>query len=370
MNDLQPQPLILDLRPLIPALPTPILHSVTDVLCSHADKVAQSMNALRRWLRIGLRLLGPALLVYFLLTVDLGLVLQTLVNADVGMVALALVLAVPFIFFKGLRWQQILRAWHIDLPLWHAVEIYSIGIFAGMVTPGQAGDAIKAWYVRQGGHPLSVGLASVVIDRLFDVGVTALLAATGLYFFWDILPGGKLANILVVLALLGAAFAGLLVAGSRRLRTLVLQRILPRITPAALHSHTDMLATLHLTPRQITQLTAITLAGLFWTYVRIYCLFLALDVQIGLGPFIALVAVLALLQATSPGGIGTRDAALVYVLGALLQISREQATAQALALSALLLLLNFEHVLIGFLLSLRHPLAQARQEDVRLEAEL
>jgi len=328
------------------------------------------MKTLRRLAQIGLRLLGPALLIYFLFTVDLRLVGRTLANADIAMVAWALVLAVPFLVFKGLRWQQILRAWGIALPLWTATNIYSIGIFAGMVTPGQAGDAVKAWYLRKRGHPLGVGLASVVIDRLFDVGVIALLAATGLYFFWDILPGGKLANILVLVGLLGAALVGVLLVGNRQLRSLLIERWLPRITPAALRQHTDALADLHLTPRQLIVVLLLTIGGLVWTYVRLYCLFLSLDVRIGAGPFIALVAVLALLQATSPGGIGTRDAALVYVLGALLAVSREQATAQALALSALLLLLNMEHVVIGFVLSLRQPLGSARGNEGQLEADL
>jgi len=320
-------------------------------------------------LRWGLRLLGPALLVYFLLTVDLRLLAQTLANADAPMIAWALVLAVPFLVFKALRWQQILRAWGINLPLWTATEIYSIGIFAGMVTPAQAGDALKAWYLRKRGHPLGVGLASVVVDRLFDVLLTALLAATGLYFFWDILPGGRLANILVVVGLLGAALMGVLLAGNQRLRSLLIERIVPRITPAALRTHTDALASLHLTPRQLIVVLLLTIGGLFWTYLRLYCLFTALDVHIGLGPFIALAAVLAMLQATSPGGIGTRDAALVYVLSALLAVTREQATAQALALSALLLLLNLEHVVIGFVLSLRNPLGAGQANEGHLEAD-
>ena len=175
-----------------------------------------------------------------------------------------------------------------------------------------------------------MGLTSVVIDRLFDVGVTALLTATGLHFFGDILPGGKLANIAVLVGLLGAALVGMLLVGNQRLRRLVIERWVPRITPAALRTPTDALADLHLTPRQLILILLLTIGGLVWTYVLLYCLFVALDVRIGLGPFIALVAVLALLQATSPGGIGTRDAALVYVLGALLQVSREQATAQTL----------------------------------------
>lgn len=325
------------------------------------------MNVVRPLARIALRLLGPALLIYFLLTADLRLVFDTLARANLNLVLVALLLAIPFIVLKGLRWQYILRAWHIDLSLIKATELYSIGLFAGLVTPGQAGDLLKAWYLRKRGHPLSIGLTSVVIDRLFDVGITALLAATGLYFFWDILPGGRIANVLVLVALLGATAFGLLIVANRRLRSVLVQRVAARLLPAAVRTSTDTIASLHLTPRQIGVITLLTIAGLFWTYVRLYCLFFAVDVQIGLGPFIALVAVLALLQATSPGGIGTRDAALVYVLGALLDVSRDQATAQALALSALLLLINLEHVLIGFLLSLRHPLSEAQPDIDRKE---
>jgi uncharacterized membrane protein YbhN (UPF0104 family) len=99
-----------------------------------------------------------------------------------------------------------------------------------------------------------------------------------------------------------------------------------------------------------------------WTYIRIYILFLALDTPIPIGPFIALVAILSIVGAASPGGVGTRDLTMVLVLSAVLNIPPEQATVRALSLSTLLLLLNIENVLIGFLYSLRYPLAEARQE--------
>jgi uncharacterized protein (TIRG00374 family) len=322
------------------------------------------MPSVRSLLRWGLRLLGPALLFYFLLTTDLRLVWRTLLDADSGLVLLSLALVAPFLLLKAVRWQLILRAWRIRIPLREAVALYCIGIFLGAVTPGQAGDAVKAWYLRKRGTPLSAGLASVVVDRLFDVGITALLAATGIYFFWTILPGGKLVNVLVVVGLLAAVLGGLAVAGNRRLRSLVLQRVIPRIAPKLVHERlgSDVLAALHLTPPQIVIITMVTLSGLVWTYIRIYILFLAINTPIALGPFIALVAILALVQIASPGGVGTRDVTLVYVLGSLLQMSQEQAVARALSLSALLLLLNLENIVIGFLFSLRYPLEYVPQE--------
>lgn len=330
------------------------------------------MSRLRPLLRYGLRLLGPALLIYFLFTIeDPLLIWQTLRDTDLWLFALSVILVIPFFLLKGARWQYILRAWGISLPLGEATALYVIGIFLGVVTPGQAGDAVKAWYVRKRGYPLSTGLASVVVDRLFDVGVMGLLAASGLYFFWDILPGGRLLNVLVVAGLLLAVIVGLLLAGSRRLREVVFGRVVPRLMPRALKAKFDErfapaaaggVHNLHLTPRDIAVITALTIAGLAWTFIRVYLIFLAVDTVLPLGPFIALVAILALVQPATPGGVGGRDAALVIVLSALLQIDRDQAVARALSLSALLLLLNVENVLIGFALSLRYPLADMRQE--------
>ena len=336
------------------------------------------MKQLRPVLRLGLRLLGPLLLVYFLFTIDdPSLIWQTLRNVNPWLFGLSILLVVPFFLLKGARWQYILRAWGVPLPLGEATALYVIGIFLGVVTPGQAGDAVKAWYVRKHGYPLSTGLASVVVDRLFDVGVMGLLAASGLYFFWDILPGGRLLNVLVVAGLLLAVLVGLTLAGSSRLRTLVFERVLPRLLPRSLKAKlnerlasgaTGGVRALHLAPRDIALVTALTIAGLAWTFIRVYLLFLAVDTHIPIGPFIALVAILSLVQPATPGGVGGRDAALVLVLSALLQIDRDQAVARALSISVLLLLLNVENVLIGFVLSLRYPLTDMQQEALAEQA--
>jgi uncharacterized membrane protein YbhN (UPF0104 family) len=178
-----------------------------------------------------------------------------------------------------------------------------------------------------------------------------------------------LLNVVVVAGLLIAVVLGLLLATSRGLRTLLLERVLPRLIPNTIKtkfrerwSNNGGLSELHLTPAQLGIITLLTIAGLVWTFLRIYLLFLALDTPIAIGPFIALVAILALIQPATPGGVGGRDAALVIVLSSLLQIDRDQAVARALSLSALLLLLNLENVLIGFLLSLRYPLTEMQQE--------
>ena len=71
-------------------------------------------------------------------------------------------------------------------------------------------------------------------------------------------------------------------------------------------------------------------------------------------------ALISILQALpiSFSGVGVRDAILIAVL-ANFNYSRDV----ALSLSALFLLVNLEHIIVGFLVSLRYPLGQAPPSD-------
>jgi hypothetical protein len=59
-----------------------------------------------------------------------------------------------------------------------ALRIYLVGAFVGTATPGRVGDIVKAYYVR-GRKPtggLTSGIATVVYDRLLDLGQIGALA--------------------------------------------------------------------------------------------------------------------------------------------------------------------------------------------------
>ena len=125
------------------------------------------------------------------------------------------------------------------------------------------------------------------------------------------------------------------------------------------------LAQLSLRPGPAAKLLLASVTSAASTMLRIYLLFLAL--QLGNVPLLAIIsstALIAILQALpiSFSGIGVRDAILIAVL------ARYGYTAElALILSALFLLLNIEHMLIGFLVSLRYPLGA--QPDASLSGE-
>lgn len=315
------------------------------------------MKKLLPWL---LRLLGPALLVAFLLNADLGQLWATLRGAQVWPIVLSLLLMPPFVMIKSWRWARILREMGLGLDLWTACMLYTVGLFYGATTPGQAGDLLKAVYLRDRGQPLAPAMLSVVLDRLFDLLVMAALATIGIFALGRLLPSRELQGLLV--ALMGgglAAMTVLLVA--RGPREWALTAALPRVAPgltASLGRWNSQLSGLALRPGPVAVLGAASLISAGFTFLRLWLLFLALGLdRVPLYVVVGASALIAVLQVLpiSIAGVGIRDTVLIAIL-----LPYGYSAEQAITLSALFLLLNLQHILVGFIVSFWYPLAPGR----------
>jgi glycosyltransferase 2 family protein len=284
-----------------------------------------------------LRLLGVMLLVALVLIfkIDLGKTAALIAHADLLLVALAVLFFVPFLAAKTLRWQVILRDLNIPISFGEAIKLYALGLGAGMMTPGQVGDAVKVAYLHERG--LGRALLSVLLDRLWDVLVLLLLAGSGAFLFWQQLEGEW-----VAIALLAAVMIALLaiIASPRAQRILFKLAARFRRTGAGEVAYEPV----QLSPNQILRQFALTLIATGVVYFRYYLLTSALNVHLGLIPFVAAMslATVAALLPISISGLGTRDAALLLFAGSI-GITREQ----ALGVSALILFLSVVNGLVG-----------------------
>lgn len=285
-----------------------------------------------------LRLLGVALLVALVLIfkIDLGQTAVLVAHANLVYVSLAVILFIPFLASKAWRWQIILRDLQISISIGEAIRLYALGLGAGMVTPGQVGDAVKVAYLRERG--LGRGLVSVLLDRLWDVLVLLLLAGSGAFLFWQQLEGEW-----VAIALLGVGtIAMLTITASPRAQRVLLGLWTNWRRPKV---GAPVFEPVKLSPLQITRQFALTLLATAIVYIRYYLLTSALNVHLSPVPFVAAMslATVAALLPISISGVGARDAALLLVAGSI-GISREQ----ALGISALFLLLSVVNGLVGF----------------------
>lgn len=311
------------------------------------------MKKLLPWL---LRLLGPALLVLFLLNADLGQLWATMRDALLWPIALSLLLMPPFVIIKSWRWVRIMRELGLSLGLPTACALYTVGLFYGATTPGQAGDLLKAVYLRDRGQPLAPAMLSVVLDRLFDLLVMAALATLGIFALGQLLPSRQLQALLVVGMGLGlVALTVLLVARGPRqwALTVALPRVAPGLT-ATLSRWNSELGHLELRPGPLAAVVAASLASACFTFVRLWLLFLALGLdRVPLYVVIGASALIAVLQVLpiSIAGVGVRDAVLIAIL-----LPYGYSAEQAITLSALFLLINLQHILVGFIVSFWYPL--------------
>jgi hypothetical protein len=123
------------------------------------------------------------------------------------------------------------------------------------------------------------------------------------------------------------------------------------------------LGALSLRPALLAKLLLASVGSAAVTIVRIYLLFIAMSLtNIPSLAIISSTALIAILQALpiSFAGIGVRDAILVLVLA-----RYGYRTELALTLSAVFLLINIEHIIVGFLVSLRYPLGTTPPADAR-----
>lgn len=321
---------------------------------SGADRTSQGgvVAWAKRW---GPRIVGVLLFIVVLRSVGVGRVWLALRDADPWPLLPAFLATIPFIAVKGWRWAGLAAG--LGTPRigpGEALRLYSIGLWWGQATPGQAGDFVKAWYLRRQGAELAPALTSCILDRLFDF--VALFALSGFALF--AYAGGGQSMILVVVAF--ALVCGMIAAVVTERWRVPLLAFLARLTPRPIRERLAgiallrSLAELRLDARQLLPALAWTLASWIVSVGRVWLCFIAVGVNLPLPDFLIVVMLQTLAGLISIGGIGTRDAVLVAALA-----RYGYDGGQAVAISFLILGLNFANILPGFLLWLRDPVPRA-----------
>ena len=315
-----------------------------------------------RWLT---RLIGPAVLTYFLATSDLHRIASILREVRWTPLVLSLALFPGVVVTKAWRWRRLIGELGMPMPSFgRAVTLFLIGQFAGAATPGQSGDFVRAWYLREHGGALSTALFSILFDRLLDFLLLALVSLVGLVAFLDVFPPAMrpaiLASTVGFTAVMVLVVPALMARRSRRALLERLRRLAPASFAPRLERWQALLDTLEVHPPLVLALLGATVAATVVVMVRIWLLFRALDVIVPATLLVASAALISILQTlpVSIAGVGVRDAVLVAALA-----RYGYPAERALALSALFLVLVIEQMLIGFVVTMRHPLGAGATRD-------
>jgi uncharacterized protein (TIRG00374 family) len=315
-------------------------------------------------LRWSLRLIGPLLFVLFLWRTDVNAIWSSLQDVVWLPVIISLALMPFFIVIKAWRWRIIMHELGLRPPeVSHLSKIYTVGLFLGGTTPGQSGDFAKALYLRDSSRPMSSLLFSIFIERLCDVAAMAVMALIGLAALAHTLDATMQATVqtatLITATIIFLMLPALLIKRSRDWGIRIARLFIPKRFKAPFDDITNKFAALDIKVKPALLLLVATTGSAMSTAIRIALLFYAMELsRIPLSAVLGVTGQISLLQALpiSISGIGIRDAVLI----ALLQ-SYDYSSAIAIALSGLFLLINVQHIIIGFIYSLRYPIPH--QED-------
>ena len=308
------------------------------------------------WRTWGIRVGGTLLFVALLVWLDLQGVLPleqlwvALSRADLWLVGLSIGLYVPFLVVKAARWRRLSVDMLMPFGWRDAWRIYAIGLAAGTFTPGQAGDALKAWYLQRMGHPLGRALGSSIFDRLFDVSALAVLGLLGVAVYGQRFAGQTPALVALTLLCLGmvAFFAW---NRTREWAVNLVKLRLSSLTKDEGLRTKDASAQWSLERRTLITAGLLTVASFATSVFRVWLLAAAVGVWLGpleVAGFVGLTTAAALVPVTV-GGIGTRD-----VVAALAFTQLGLPASQGIAVSLMILVLNLAQAIAGWVVWLRY----------------
>ena len=238
-------------------------------------------------------------------------------GSDKAVLATAVVIFAPAPLLQSVRFVWMLRTQDIHISYWEAIKLSYLGNFFNNFVPAGAvgGDVVKAYYVAQHTHRKTEAITAVFLDRVVGLLSFVVYAVVGMAFVLD----DRTRDVAVWL---GAFCLFLAIGGSlmlsRRFHAMLRLNRLEGRTRLAEQINRTAAAMLRFRGHSATAVLALvaTLVAhliLFWSFSVAavgfgmkadfvgYCAFLAISILVAAVP-------------VSPGGLGTMEAAMVYLL--------------------------------------------------------
>ena len=237
--------------------------------------------------------------------------LLTLEHAVIPFLFAAVGICIVAWILRGFRYRFILRGLGIYKNLWFSTACIFISQTANLIVPARLGDFVRMLILKhEDDATYSQGFSSLIVERVFDILMIAVLGAVALPFVLAVLavPDWFITVIIVPLAAGGIFFAMLLWSGrmkSENRIVVAVQRMLDEVKRASLN------------PRALVVLSGSSL--LIWLVDVLVCFAVVLMFQepVPFGIVVLAIVIGNLVKAVplTPGGVGTYELALALTFG-------------------------------------------------------
>jgi len=229
------------------------------------------------------------------------------------------ILTIPIIWIKALRWRLLLSWQGYYVRAWDSFLYYLSSVSLGAITPGRIGEFSKVFYLKKAGiSTLSQGLSSVLLDRLLDLSILIAVAMCGMLWLnpWQGAKNMALLGFAGAVAILILLFT---VGDFKRVIGWVYRLIAKSRTTGSFKEGLDQFTDgLHaLFQWRLWQAVMLTILAYSLFFYQCFLIAQAFNLPISysaLAVIMAMTNLLTLLPITI-AGLGTREAALLFLLG-------------------------------------------------------
>jgi uncharacterized protein (TIRG00374 family) len=217
-----------------------------------------------------------------------------------GYLLIAIFICLAAWFFRGLRYRVILKGIGISCGLLFSTGCIFVSQTANLIVPARLGDLVRVFILRHEYQAtISQGISSLVVERVFDIVMVAVLGAVALLFVFNV-PTWFYTIIFVALGL-GVLFYIILISAGRLKSEHKYIRILLTIL--------EQIRQVSLSFRSVVSISAQSIV--IWILDVLVCFFVALMFQVTI-PFAVIVLAIVignLVKAIplTPGGVGTYE---------------------------------------------------------------
>jgi uncharacterized protein (TIRG00374 family) len=309
------------------------------------------LRGLPRWRLVVTLFATVALLV--LLVRDLGGgsdFLQAVRSARAAWVGLAFLAASACVALGAWRWSLVLGAMGYSLPIGRSLNVLLAVWPLAVVTPSRTNELLRPLLVRDI-VPLAEGAGSVLAEKAIDLFVLLVFAAVGASLQRQWALAGIISAAIIAEALV-------LVALAMR-RDWLVRLPLVRRRPQTVDEIFGAYEAFRREPARLVTVACVSLLIRFLTVAITYALLIAVGSDVGFFDTVTLwpAAMLVGLAPLTLAGMGTRDAAFIYLLGARgAHVSRSAVLAATMGYSAVAI---WSFAILGIPLMVRVALGRA-----------
>ncbi len=263
-----------------------------------------------------LPLIGVAIFIFILFNLDYNKILETFSRVNPLYAFLCFFVFIPPLLLVNVEWQLLLRRQKIHVSFWYSIKNFFIGYFYGFTIPGGFGAYTRSLYLaKESGSPLPKCLSNIIIFNAVEFTVVLTIGAVGALVFSSFYP--YLFFIILIVLIVVFVLYWFFFEKSRS-KTLFTRLIKTRFFASYkdkfdrnIDSFYEDLPGL----KDILLPFILCILGWFLKYTIMFFIARMFFIEIPIVTFICIIAISEVVSSIpiSIYGLGTRDAALIYM---------------------------------------------------------